>query len=76
MHWIKVDIDARRGRDGKWNATVKATDTFDFTEIVNPHEQATKKERLLWMANDMATVSSKMGLLDPVEVEITYSKKY
>ena len=76
MHIVDVSIDARRGRDGKWNAIVKVTDEFDFTEIVNPHEKATKTESLLWMANDIATASSKMGLLDPVNVEITYSKKY
>ena len=76
LHNIDLYIDARKGRDGKWNAIVKVTDEFDFTEIVNPHEKATKTESLLWMANDIATASSKMGLLDPVNVEITYSKKY
>ena len=76
LHVVDVDIDARRGRDGKWNAKVKVTDKFDFTRIVNPHEQESTKESFLWMANDIATISSKMGLLDEVGVEITYSKKY
>ena len=76
LHNIDIDIDARRGRDGKWNAEVKVTDKFDFTRIVNPHEQESTKEGFLWMANDIATISSKMGLLDEVGVEITYSKKY
>ena len=73
---IDIDIDARRGRDGKWNAEVKVTDKFDFTEIVNPHEKESAKEGFLWAANDIATISSRMGLLDEVGVEITYSKKY
>ena len=76
LHNIYVDIDARRGRDGKWNAEVKVTDKFDFTEIVNPHEKESAKEGFLWAANDIATISSRMGLLDEVGVEITYSKKY
>ena len=76
LHNVDIDIDARRGRDGKWNAEVKVTDKFDFTRIVNPHEQESTKESFLWMANDIATISSKMGLLDEVGVEITYSKKY
>ena len=76
LHNVDVDIDAKRGREGKWNAEVKVTDKFDFTEIVNPHEQESTKEGFLWAANDIATISSKMGLLDEVGVEITYSKKY
>ena len=76
LHNIDIDIDARRGRDGKWNAEVKVTDKFDFTEIVNPHEKESAKEGFLWAANDIATISSRMGLLDEVGVEITYSKKY
>ncbi len=76
LHKIYIDIDAKRGKDGKWNAKVKVTDKFDFTQIVNPHEQESAKEGFLWAANDIATISSKIGLLDEVGVEITYSKKY
>ena len=76
LHYIDIDIDARRGRDGKWNAVVKVSDDFDFTELKNPFKQDSFKEGSLWFANDMATISSKMGLLDEVGVEITYSKKY
>ena len=76
LHNIDIDIDARRGRDGKWNAVVKVSDDFDFTELKNPFKQDSFKEGSLWFANDMATISSKMGLLDEVGVEITYSKKY
>ena len=32
LHNIDIDIDARRGRDGKWNAEVKVSDDFDFTQ--------------------------------------------
>ena len=47
-----------------------------LTEIVNPYKQKSAKEGFLWVANDIATISSRMGLLDEVGVEITYSKKY
>ena len=76
LHKINVDIDARRGRDGKWNAEVKVSDDFDFTEWVDPFDQDSIKEGVLWFANDVATASSELGLLDEVGVEITYSKKY
>ena len=76
LHNIDIDIDARREKDGKWNAKVKVTDKFDFTQIVNPHEQESTKEGFLWASNDVATISSKLGLLDEVGVEIAYSKKY
>lgn len=76
LHNIDIDIDARRGRDGKWNAEVKVRDDFDFTEWVDPFDQDSIKEGVLWFANDVATASSELGLLDEVGVEITYSKKY
>ena len=76
LHNINIDIDARRGRDGKWNAEVKVRDDFDFTEWVDPFDQDSIKEGVLWFANDVATASSELGLLDEVGVEITYSKKY
>lgn len=71
-----IDIDARKGRDGKWNAKVKVTDKFDFTKLVNPFNQGSIKEGFLWAASDVAMVSSELGLLDEVGVETTYSKKY
>ena len=76
LHKIDVDIDARKGRDGKWNAEVKVRDAFDFTEWVDPFDKESIKEGVLWFANDVAMVSSELGLLDEVGVEITYSKKY
>ncbi len=76
LHNIYVDIDARRGRDGKWNAEVKVSDDFDFTEFKNPFKQDSVKKGFLWAANDVAMASSELGLLDEVGVEITYSKKY
>ncbi len=76
LHIVDIDIDARRGRDGKWNAMVKVSDDFDFTEFKNPFKQDSVKKGFLWAANDVAMASSELGLLDEVGVEITYSKKY
>ncbi len=76
LHIVDIDIDARRGRDGKWNAMVKVTDKFDFTEWVTPINQGSLKKNFLWAANDVAMISSELGLLDPVGVEINYTKKY
>ena len=52
------------------------TDKFDFTQWEDPREQESIKAGFLWAANDAAMVSSELGLLDEVGVEITYSKKY
>ena len=76
LHIVDIDIDARRGRDGKWNAMVKVTDDFDFTEWVTPINQGSLIKNFLWGANDAAMVSSELGLLDTVGIEITYTKKY
>ena len=73
---MDIDVDARRERDGKWNAKVKVTDAFDFTQFVNPFNQGSLKKNFLWLANDFAVIDSKLGLLDEVRVEITYNQKY
>ena len=52
------------------------TDKFDFTQWKDPRDQESIKAGFLWVANDAAMVSSELGLLDEVGVEITYSKKY
>ena len=76
LHNVRVDIKANKENDGKWKAKVKVKDDFDFTEFKNPFKQKSFKEGFLWLANDVATASSELGLLDEVGVEITYSKKY
>lgn len=76
LHKVSVDIDAKKGSDGKWNANVKVTDKFDFTELVNPFNKGSLKKNFLWLANDLAAIDSKFGFLDEVGVEITYNKKY
>ncbi len=76
LHNVKLDIKASRDIDGKWTAKVKARDDFDFTQWVNPFTQGSIKEGFLWAANDLATIDSKLGMLDTVGVEITYTKKY
>jgi len=54
----------------------KVKDDFDFTQLVNTFNQSSIKEGFLWAANDLATIDSKLGMLDTVGVEITYTKKY
>lgn len=76
LHNVKLDIKASREADGKWTAKVKVKDDFDFTQLVNPFNQSSIKEGFLWAANDLATIDSKLGMLDTVGVEITYTKKY
>ena len=49
---------------------------FDFTELKNPFKQDSIMKGFLWAANDIAYMDEKWGLLDPVGVEITYTKKY
>ena len=46
LHIVDIDIDARRGSDGKWDAAVKVTDKFDFTQWVNPFNQGSIKKRV------------------------------
>ena len=76
LHNVKVDIDASRDSNGVWTATVTLKDTFDFTEFKNPFKQESIKKGLLWFANDIAYYDTKWGLLDPVDVSITYQKKF
>ena len=76
LHNVKLDINASREADGKWTAKVKSRDDFDFTEFKNPFKEDSFKEGFLWLANDMATIDSKLGMLNTVGVEITYTKKY
>ena len=76
LHNVKLDVKASRDADGKWTAKVKVRDDFDFTELKNPFNQGSIKKGFLWAANDLALIDSKLGMLDPVGVEITYTKKY
>ena len=76
LHNVRVDIKANKDNDGKWKAKVKVKDDFDFTEFKNPFNQGSLKKNFLWLANDLALVDSKLGILDTVGVEITYTKKY
>ena len=76
LHKVDVDIDAEKNSYGKWNAKVKVTDKFDFTEFVLPINHGSLKNDFLWLANDFATVDSKLGLLDELRVEITYDQEY
>ena len=57
-------------------ATVTITDTFDFTELKNPLTQGSILKGLLWLANDIAYCDSKWGLLDPVNVSISFNEEY
>ncbi len=76
LHKIDIDINATKNSSGVWNAKVKVTDEFDFTEWVWPINQGSFKNNVLWAANDLAYLDSSMGFLDMVRVEITYSKEY
>ena len=76
LHNVELDIKANKDIDGKWKAEVKVKDDFDFTEFKNPFKQDSVTEGFLWAANDLAYWDSNLGILDPVGVEITYTKKY
>ena len=76
LHKVYVDINAKKNSYGKWNAKVKITDKFDFTELVIPINKGSLKNNFLWAANDAATISSGLGFLDLVNVEIIYNQKY
>ena len=76
LHNVNVDISAHKNKDGSWTATVKISDVFDFTEFKNPFKQGTILKGLLWAANDIAYFDTEWGLLDSVNVDITYQKKY
>ncbi len=70
LHNIKLDIDAYRNQDNSWTATVKVSDTFDFTEFKNPFKQGTILKGLLWAANDIAYFDTEWGLLDSVDIDL------
>ena len=58
------------GTAGKQCLLVTITDTFDFTEMKNPLTQGSVKAGFLWLANDIACIDMKWGLLDQVSVTI------
>ena len=76
LHHVQVDIDAKLNQAGEWEAAVTIRDTFDFTEKRNPFTQDSVWKGLLWAANDIAAIDTDWGLLDAVDVEITYNKKF
>ena len=55
---------------------ITITDTFDYTEFVNPFNQSSLIEGILWAANDIAYIDTKWGLLDPVSVKISYVEEF
>ena len=62
--------------DSGWVVTVCVADTFDFTEFRNPLKEDSFIKGLLWTANDIAYLDSKMGFLQPVDVKIWFSYTY
>ncbi len=76
LHNVKVDITANRTNSGDWIATVTLSDTFDFTEFKNPFKQGSFLRGFLWAANDIAYFDTEWELLDPVDVKITYTKRF
>lgn len=76
LHWTKLDIQAKLEKNGKWTANITVKDTFDFTQLKNPFLEDSLLKGLLWTANNVAYYDQKWGLLDPVKVEITYTKKF
>ena len=51
---------------------VQVTDTFDFTEFKNPFTQGSIKSGALWLLNDIAYIGTELGLLYPIDVEISF----
>lgn len=76
MHIVDIQVDAIQQNNGVWYANVTVTDTFDFTECVNPFKQDSIVRGILWAANDIAYYDTKWGLLDSVDVKIKFSDFY
>ena len=72
LHNVDVNIIAHKKNNGIWNATVILADKFNFTEFVNPIGKKPLSS-ILWAANDIAFLDSKLGFLDSVDVEISYN---
>ncbi len=76
LHKVDLNIEAKQNPDGTWTATIKATDNFNFSEIENPLKYKKLKEKILWLANDIAVIDTNWGLLDNVPIEITFKNNY
>ena len=76
LHNVELQVDAVQLNNGVWYANVTVTDTFDFTEFVNPLRQDSVVKGVLWAANDVAYFDTKWGLLDSVDVKIKFSDLY
>ncbi len=76
LHNVRLQVDAIQQSNGVWDANVTVTDTFDFTEFVNPLKQDSIVRGILWAANDIAYFDTKWGLLDSVDVKVTFNDFY
>jgi len=76
LHNVNMQVNAVQQNDGVWYANVTVTDTFDFTEFVNPLSQDSVVKGILWAANDIAYYDTKWGLLDSVDIKIRFSDFY
>ena len=75
LHRVVISVDGR-ATGNNLHATITITDTFDYTEFVNPFNQSSLIEGILWAANDIAYIDTKWGLLDPVSVKISYVEEF
>ena len=73
LHNVKVKIITEKNKNGIWKTSVILTDIFDFTEFKNPFKQGSILKGFLWAANDIAYFDTEWGLLEPVNVEISYN---
>lgn len=71
LHKVRYSYCLLPGEPGKPDYLyVTVIDTFDFTEWENPFKGDSLWEIVLFLANDAAYIDSKLGILEPVEVEI------
>lgn len=70
--------------NGVWKVKITVTDTFDFTELVNPFTKAENngsnyqyfKGVVLWTGNDVAYADQKLNIIKPVGVTIQYRDEF
>ena len=83
LHEIRYTVNGRM-INGKWKVSINLSDTFDFTEFVNPITKAEKengigkylKGIILWSGNDVAYLEQKLDVLRPVSVHIQYTDTF
>ena len=76
IHRADIEVDGYKRDDGKWIIHANLTEEYDFTEFMlldqENWENISKIKMVGMTANDVATISSKCGIIKPYWITIDF----